>query len=433
MGGQQFATDAILVDTRELNRVVEFDRDRGLITVEGGIQWPELTRYLEESQHDSACAWGIHQKQTGADRLCLGGALSCNCHGRGLTLKPIVDQVEAFHLLGADGTIRRCSRGENRDLFQLAIGGYGLFGVIVRLQLRLRPRVKVRRVVEMVETAGLIDRFDDRIRDGYLYGDFQFAIDARGDDFLRRGVFSCYEPVGPGVELTRRPRGFSAADWQRLTLLSHANKAEAFAMYSSRYLETSGQIYWADAQLAASYVDGYHSDLDRALHATVPGSEMISEIYVDRRRLASFMDDARSMLRDRQANVVYGTVRLIERDDETFLAWARDRYACIVINLHVDHTPPAIAAATEAFRALIDLGIAHGGSYYLTYHRWARRDQVERCYPQMRKFLALKQRHDPDAVFRSDWYRHHCALLGCAPTDSTFHFEPAAIGPPRRY
>ena len=93
--------------------------------------------------------------------------------------------------------------------------------------------------------------------------------------------------------------------------------------------------------------------------------------------------------------MIYGTVRMIEQDDETFLAWARDRYACVIFNLHIDHTPQAIAAAADAFRDLIDLGIAHGGCYYLTYHRWARKDQVERCYPQMSEFLALKRQHDP--------------------------------------
>ena len=66
---------------------------------------------------------------------------------------------------------------------------------------------------------------------------------------------------------------------------------------------------------------------------------MITEIYVERARLAAFMEDAREALRAHRANVIYGTVRLIEKDDETFLAWARDRYACIIFNLHVDHTP----------------------------------------------------------------------------------------------
>src|SRR5205085_5355700 len=138
--------------------------------------------------------------------------------------------------------------------------------------------------------------------------------------------------------------------------------------------------------------DNYHADLDRATHAKVAGTEMITEIYVDRPRLALFMRDARELLRDRQANVIYGTVRMIEKDDETFLAWARDRYACVIFNLHIDHTPRGIEEAAGVFRDLIDLGIAHGGSYYLTYHRWARRDQVERCYPQMAEFLALKRR-----------------------------------------
>ncbi len=183
-------------------------------------------------------------------------------------------------------------------------------------------------------------------------------------------------------------------------------------MYSSRYLKTSGQIYWADWQLSAAYVDNYHADLDRALRARVKATEMISEIYVQRSQLAAFMAEARTVLRRRRANMIYGTVRLIERDEETFLAWARDPYACVIFNLHVEHTPKAIEVAAEAFRDLIDVGIQHGGSYYLTYHRWARRDQVERCYPQFAEFLALKRRHDPGEVFQSNWYRHYRAMFG---------------------
>ena len=119
------------------------------------------------------------------------------------------------------------------------------------------------------------------------------------------------------------------------------------------------------------------------------------------------MEDARVLLRRRHANVVYGTVRLIEKDDESFLAWAKERYACVIFNLHIEHTPKAIESASETFRQLIDLGIEYGGSYYLTYHRWARKDQIERCYPQLREFLSFKRRYDPDEVFQSSWYRHY--------------------------
>jgi FAD/FMN-containing dehydrogenase len=407
MGGQQFADHALLIDTRQLNRVLGFDEQRGMVSVEGGIQWPELLGWLTAAQDGRAQQWGIYQKQTGADRLSLGGALACNAHGRGLTLKPIVQQVEAFDLLGPDGQLRTCSRTQNDELFRLAIGGYGLFGVITRIDLRLRPRVKVRRVVELGETVEIIDRFTDRIRSGFLYGDYQFATDRTRDSFLRRGVFSCYQPVDPATPLTPNPTRFNPEDWARLTFYSHRYQRRAFEAYSQRYLATSGQIYWADSQLSAAYVDNYHQALDAALKARVRATEMITEIYVERARLSAFMEDARVALGHRRAKTIYGTVRLIEQDDETFLAWAKKPYACVIFNLHVEHSGGAIAAAADAFRELIDLGIAHGGSYYLTYHRWARKDQVERCYPQMRQFLALKRQHDPDEIFQSNWYRHY--------------------------
>jgi hypothetical protein len=56
---------------------------------------------------------------------------------------------------------------------------------------------------------------------------------------------------------------------------------------------------------------------------------------------------------------------------------------------------------------LIDHAIVRGGSYFLTYHRWATAEQVEACYPQFRKFLARKLAHDPEERFQSDWYRHY--------------------------
>ena len=104
--------------------------------------------------------------------------------------------------------------------------------------------------------------------------------------------------------------------------------------------------------------------------------------------------------------------RLIEQDDESFLAWARESWACVIFNLHVTHSPQGIEQAADSFRGLIDLGIKHGGSYYLTYHKFARREQVVACYPQFQQFLALKKKYDPDEHFQSDWYRHYRKMFG---------------------
>jgi hypothetical protein len=49
--------------------------------------------------------------------------------------------------------------------------------------------------------------------------------------------------------------------------------------------------------------------------------------------------------------------------------------------------------------------------YYLTYHRYATRNQVESCYPQFAEFLRLKKKYDPEERFQSDWYTHYRATF----------------------
>ena len=148
---------------------------------------------------------------------------------------------------------------------------------------------------------------------------------------------------------------------------------------------------------------------------------MITELYVPRDALSRFMAEVAEDFRRNRTPVIYGTVRLIEPDDETVLAWAREPWACIIFNLHVDHTPEGIERAADAFRRLIDRALDHDGSFYLTYHRWATKTQVEAAYPRFAEFLREKLRLDPDERFQSDWYRHYREIFRdmLEPSEST--------------
>jgi FAD/FMN-containing dehydrogenase len=412
MGGQQFATGATLIDTTSLACVIDIDAERGLVSVGAGIDWPRLMNHLAWAFPTPEESWGIIQKQTGADGLTIGGALASNIHGRGLRLRPFIGDVESFELVNADGDLVTCSRSENARLFSLAIGGYGLFGAIARVTLRLARRSKVERRVSIGRVDDLPRLFDLRIREGYEYGDFQFATDPASREFLQVGVFSCYRPVPRDVVIPDDQRALSSRDWRRLLLLAHTDKSRAFAEYARYYMATDRQIYWSDTHQLGDYPEAYHVELDRDLGARSPGSEMISELYVPRESLPKFMSSVRSDARQHAVDIIYGTIRVIEQDDESVLAWARERWACIVFNLHVDHTPEGIAKAGEDFRRLIDRAIECGGSYYLTYHRWATDEQLLACHPRVTEFMREKRRLDPRGVFSSDWFRHHARLLG---------------------
>jgi len=409
MGGQQFAKDSICIDTRSLDRVISFDQKRGLIEAEAGIQWPKLIRTYLDAQRDGAKQWGIAQKQTGADTFTLGGSLASNIHGRGLAMKPLISDIESFTLINADGKSIRCSRDENDELFRLAIGGYGLFGLIESVTLRLVPRQKLRRVVEIIRADNLPKRFEDRIAQKFLYGDFQFSVDEKSPDFLQRGVFSCYQPIEEHEPIVAT-KELRDADWLELLRLAYTDRKKAFERYSDYYLSTNGQTYWSDTNQLSAYLPNFA----RKIREQIGGEEsslIITEIYVPRPDLPDFLLQAAELLRSNRTIVIYGTVRLIEKDDKSFLAWAKQPYACVIFNLLTFHTPLGIEESARSFRGLIDLAIARGGSYYLTYHKFANPEQVMACYPQFKQFLGLKRKYDPPERFQSDWYRHYRKLF----------------------
>ncbi|MDE2816518.1 MAG: FAD-binding oxidoreductase [Chloroflexota bacterium] len=414
MGAQQFGTDTVLLDTVPMNRVLDFDAEAGLITVEAGIYWPELIAACRQAGAAHAQKWAIAQKQTGGDRMSIGGALAANVHGRGLSMRPIITDVESFVLVDADGHVRNCSRNENADLFRLVIGGYGLFGVVYSITLRLVPLQKLRRAVSVIDIEELMSAFEQRIEEGFLYGDFQYSIDDSSVNYLTRGVFSCYRPISMDTPIPSDQVELSVDDWRRLILYAHANKPQAFEEYVAHYLATDGQIYWSDLHQLGYYEENYHRMLDQHLRAPAPATEVITEIYVPRNVLAQFMYAVREDFRRHKTEVVYGTIRLVERDEESFLAWARESFACIIFNLHVSHTSEGKEHAAASFRRLIDRAIQYGGSYYLTYHRHATRAQVEQCYPQFPEFIRQKRRYDPDERIQSDWYRHYTTMFSDA-------------------
>jgi hypothetical protein len=224
---------------------------------------------------------------------------------------------------------------------------------------------------------------------------------------MRQGVFSCYRPVPDDTPMLGVQRELGNRDWVDLLYLAHAKKAEAFRRYSSYYLSTNGQLYWSDEHQMSAYPDDYHRVLERRMQAENRASEAITEIYCERDSLERFMAEAREYLRRSNVSVIYGTIRLIEHDNESFLAWAKKPYACVIFNLHIEHTIGGVIRGGDALRRLIDLGLRHGGSYYPTYNRYALRRQVDACYPQMQEFLKLKRKYDRDELFQSEWYRHY--------------------------
>jgi len=411
MGGQQFLTNGISLSSEYLNVIGPLDKRSKTVTVQSGARWPSLVRWLASEQSGNSQRLTIIQKQTGADELSLGGALSSNIHSRVLGRKPIVEDIESFYITTSDGNRLKCSREENIDLFQCAIGGYGLFGVVDSINLKLTTRQLLERKVTENSLEEVIPLLEDYAGQGATYGDFQYMTDETSQDFLSKGILSVYIPSSKEAGYLDQGNELTVDDWKKLFVLAHTNKKMAYEQYLNHYLKTDGQRYWSDDHQFSPYLPEAGTLLGKTLGWAIPRSLVITELYVPRSKFVDFMRRAKTVLEETEANLVYGTVRLIEQENETFLRWASQDFACVIFNLLVEHSSEGKRKATQQFQMLIDCALNEGGSFYLTYHRWARRDQVETAYPQFRSFLERKSRWDPTNLFSSDWYNHYSELF----------------------
>ena len=405
MGGQQFVSGGLLLDMSHFNKVIHFDHKNGLIEVQSGIEWKELIEHIHKTK-GGKIQWAIRQKQTGVDKVSIGGSISSNIHGRGLNFSPFGSDIESFKLLNAQGDLLNCSRSENKELFSLVIGGYGLFGIIIQVILRLVPRQKLKRIVEIIKVKDLVQKFDSRLSDGALYGDCQYSIDLSSDFGEHKGVFSCYYPVSKEVPMSKFQKSISKEHWSELYSLARTDKAKAFDIYSKFYLTTNNQIYWSDTHQLSTVFDGYLDSVDGE-----KATEVITEIYITKDKLISLLTEIKKDFLENDVDVTYGTIRLIEQDNDSFLAWATEPMVCVVCNLHVKHSYEGICKAKDDFRRIIDQVISFGGRFYLTYHRWVTRHQIESCYPQFREFLKLKLKYDSNERFQSSWYQYFKELM----------------------
>jgi len=406
MGGHQFAADSVSIDTRGLDHVLGFDAERGVIEVEAGIQWPELVAYLQSNDPDSPRHWSIIQKQSTGDRFTLGGSLSANAHGPGLRLGPLVADVESFVLVDADGEARHCSRQHNRELFGLVAGGYGLFGILYSLKLRLRPRTKLECAVRLVDVAELVETFERLASEGHSDAYCRVSMDERSDDFLRRGILCSWKPVADGVPLSPRREPVSEARRREIFLLAHTDRRLAFERHHELLRGTAG-VGWSDTHLLQSHIVGYHRWIDERLGSPHPATEAGGALLFPRRRFLSFLDAARPYLLKNQVELVMGNIRVTEKDEDSFLAWAKEPCIGLSYLQHTVHTPEGIEKAAAHARGLIDVAREYGGIVYLTNCRWPSRAQIDACYPEFGDFLRLKRKYDSDELFQSEWYRHY--------------------------
>jgi FAD/FMN-containing dehydrogenase len=392
MGGQTIYPGGIAINMLPF-KGMKLDEDNNLLHVQAGAKWAEIIPYLD--RHDRSVA--VMQSD---NSFTVGGSLSVNCHGWQYGRPPIASTVESFRLMKAHGSVVRCSRSENRELFSLVLGGYGLFGVILDADLRVVANERLRLEQYEVPLGGAVELFDRKLRQKpdveMAYARMNITPQKMFDEVL---VNLFYKEGGPIPHLAA-----AGSHWlPRLVFRGSAGstfgKKMRWSAETTIQPELSGTIVSRN-QLMNDSAEWY---LDRSEDTT----DILHEYFVRRESAGRFLSAARKIIQKHNGDLLNVTVRDVRTDNDSFLKYADQDMLAFVMFFSQPRTLAGDSEMQSMTRELINSVLDAGGRYYLPYRLHATPAQFRRAYPQADEFFKLKRRFDPQELFQNELYQRY--------------------------
>jgi FAD/FMN-containing dehydrogenase len=330
----------------------------------------------------------------------VGGSLSVNCHGWQFGRSPIASTVEGFRLMQADGSIVRCSRDENSELFSLVLGGYGLFGIILDADLRVVPNERYRLEQFVVPVDQALGTFGAKVQEKpdavLVYARMSVVPDEFLEEVILNVLYRDPAPDGALPEL---------AEPEMVALRRSLFRGSAESDYGKELrwqAETQLQPHLSNRHFSRNQLLNEGSEIFQNRSAET--TDILHEYFIPPHNIEPFVIDLRDIIPRHGGNLLNVTVRSMERDEDSFLRYADQRMYSLVMLFNQPRTPEGDTRMEAMTRALIDAALKAGGRYYLPYRLHATRKQFERAYPQAAEFFRLKRQYDPDELFQNQFY-----------------------------
>ena len=391
MGGHTLYPGGILVNMSGYNHMTMLDEYT--LRVGSGTRWDEVIPYL----HAHNKSVGIMQSN---NSFSVGGSISVNCHGWQFGRPPICDTVKGFRLMKADGSIVYCSREEQTDVFSLVLGGYGLFGIILDVDLTVVDHAIYHMEKYIVPASEAIQLFDQKIsgQDDVAMAYGRMRVDA--SDFLNEVTVAIFRPerYSPDPPAEINPAGLRAL---RRSLFrgsvsgNHGKRLRWWAETKIQPLIQQDQVWRND--LCSEPATVFENRKNQS-------TDILHEYFIPRNGIEVFTAALRKLIPASDLNLLNVTIRHVDTDHDTFLRYADEPMFSFVLLFHQNRDKVSEQKMESATQQLIESALDAGGCYYLPYRLHATMEQFHRAYPQAKEFFARKRDLDPDEIFQNKFY-----------------------------
>lgn len=393
MGGHTIAPNGIVVDMTTF-RGMSLSADSGWLRVRAGTRWSEVIPFLD--RHGRSLL--VMQSN---NSFTVGGSLSANAHGWQHDRAPMASTVRRLRILTPDGAIVPASRAENRELFRLVIGGYGLFGIILDAELQTVPNelYGVRRYE--TSASGYEAAYQRHVRGNASVGMAYGRLSVSPTSYLREATLTAFvrdsSSAGPLPAATEP--GLLGVKRAVLRGSENSEYGKSLRWTLEKWLgELPGSRRFTRNQLLNEPAEFFANTSDST-------TDVLHEYFVPAGQLLAFVERIRPVLQSSDADLLNITIRNVLPDSDSYLAYARRPVWGLVMLFTQRRTEAGERQMAEVTRRLIDEVLAIGGTYYLPYRLHATHEQFMRSYPMAAEFFALKRKYDPGEIFVNAFYQ----------------------------
>ena len=384
----------------------------------------------------------------------VGGTLAVNAHGI-TTDYCFAESVVEFRLarISRQGQVKvtvcrpnpaKGKKSLSGDLFSLALGGYGLFGLITEVVLKVADNVQLEldnmhldvqpaaNVHEDVASSEFV-RIHDNTRnvnnahdeDSLGLGKVEIKLARLNTLNLEKASFYVFRrsASSPTIsDLPSEPRELS-----RMSRLLY--KWAVPLLKDLRYTkeESSGKaLDWSidDGSTRNQLLFESAVPLSRLYNPIVSKDDtfVLQEFFCPHSKFSQWIEAAKPIYKEIEAQqkkfnhdliLLNTTIRYVELDDVTFLSYSRvpEGVFAFVLYYRMKRNEATEARLGDFHNRLAKVAVDLGGTFYLPYRKCYSLALLKTAYPRIQKFAELKESLDPGCTFSNLWFQHYILPL----------------------
>ena len=397
MGGQAIPRDGIAVTFD--NGLIEPDTKAMTYRAHAGARWSQVIAALDPIGFSPKVMQSNNDFGTAA-------TFSVNAHGWPVPFGPMGSTVRSVRMVLPSGDLITASRTENTEIFNLAMGGYGLIGAIVDLEIEMVPNTRLRPTFEVLPAADFATAFRKAVDDPAVtmaYG----RLNVERETFFQHALLVTYREDTDQADLPAAAgSGMMAHLASRVYRAQLGNEAmKSFRWWNETWL---GPKLGSGPATRNSLINEPVVTLD---DRNPNRTDILHEYFVDFDRFGDFLTACRTVIPDSYQELLNVTLRFVAPDPDSVLAYAPTPRIAAVMSFSQELTARAEDDMARMTRNLIDRVTEIGGAYYLPYRPHARLDQLTAAYPRAAEFAQAKRLLDPGLTLRNNLWDSYLGMI----------------------